>query len=185
MHTFEFVDDNPMINFSLKLIKTSIFEDIPMLMTSFHQSSMTVQHWMECYNIKGEPDDDGSHDINILEFKGTRVVQGSCISSKNFLKPLKIKKVNIGSQENPKFSNIRYYWDDETIGNIIDLLHEFQYLFPTKFTEMNGIVWDLAEMKILLKPDAKPIKKRPYRLNTRYKDKVKEYLDRILDAGIN
>ena len=46
---------------------------------------------------------------------------------------LKIKKVNIGSSENPKFANIGDYWDDETMGKITNLLHEYKYLFPTKF----------------------------------------------------
>ena len=55
------------------------------------------------------------------------------ISSNQFLNPLKTKKVNIGSRENPKLSNIRDYWDDQTFGRIIDLMHEFQDLFPTKF----------------------------------------------------
>ena len=61
---------------------------------------------------------------------------------------MKIKKVNIGSHENPKFANIGDYWDDETMGNIIDPLHEFQDLFPTKFSEMKGIVGHLGEMEI-------------------------------------
>ena len=65
--------------------------------------------------------------------------------------PLKIKKVNIGTEENPKFSNIGDSWDEETMVKITDLLHEFQYLFPTKFSEMKGILGDLGEMKILLK----------------------------------
>ena len=60
--------------------------------------------------------------------------EGLGISSDQFLSPLKIKKVNIGSPENPKFANIKDYWDDETIGKITDLLHEFQNLFPTKFS---------------------------------------------------
>ena len=41
------------------------------------------------------------------------------------MNPLKIKKVNIGSLENPKFDNIIDQLDDVTIGNIIDLSHEF------------------------------------------------------------
>ena len=49
---------------------------------------------------------------------------------------------------------------------------------------MKGIVGDLGEMKIPLRPDAKPSKQRPYRLNPRYKEKVKVELDRMLDAGI-
>ena len=53
--------------------------------------------------------------------------------------------------------NIGDYWDEETMGNITDLFHEFQDLFPTKFSEMKGILGDLGEMKIPLKLDAKPV----------------------------
>ena len=42
---------------------------------------------------------------------------------------------------------------------------------------MKGIVGDLDEMKILLKPDAKLVKQQPYRLNPRYKEKVKDEFD--------
>ena len=83
-----------------------------------------------------------------------------------------------------KFSNIKEYWDDETIEKITELLHEFRDLFPTKFSEMKGIVRDLREMKIPLNPNAKPIKQRQYQLNPRYKEKVKIELDRMIDAGI-
>ena len=67
---------------------------------------------------------------------------------------------------------------------ITDLLHEFQDLFPTKFSKMKGILGDPGEMKIPLKPDAKPVRQRPYCLNLRYKKKVKDELHRMLDAGI-
>ena len=49
--------------------------------------------------------------------------------------------------------------------NIIDLLHEFQDLFPRKLLEMKGILGDLREMKIPLKVDAKLVRQRPYSLN--------------------
>lgn len=39
-------------------------------------------------------------------------------------------------------------------------------------------------MKITLKLDAKPVKQCPYRLNLKYKEKVREELDKILVAGI-
>ena len=42
----------------------------------------------------------------------------------------------------------------------------------------------MREMKIPLKPNAKPVKQQPYRLNTRYKEKLKDDLDRMLDTGI-
>ena len=42
---------------------------------------------------------------------------------------------------------------------------------------MKGIVDDLNEMKIRLRPDAKPVKQQPYKLNPQYKEKVKDELD--------
>ena len=98
----------------------------------------------------GEPDEDDLWDTNILEYEGTCVVEGLGISSNQFLNRLKTKKVNVGSWENPNFINIGYYLDDETIGKITDLMHEFQDLLPTKLSNMKGIVEDLEEMKIPL-----------------------------------
>ena len=66
------------------------------------------------------------------------------------------------------------------MAKITDLLHEFQYLFPMKFSEMKWILGELGEMKIPLKLDAKPVRKRLYRLNLRYKVRVKFELDRVL-----
>ena len=73
--------------------------------------------------MAGDPNDDLTN-TNILESEGTHEVEGSGISSDQFLKPLKIKKVNMGSPENPKFANIGDYWDEEIVMKIMDLLHE-------------------------------------------------------------
>ena len=104
---------------------------------------------MAFYNLAGDPDNDLAN-INIPESEGTHEVEGSGISSDQFLQSLKIKKVNIGSSDNPKFANIGDYWDEETVVKIMDLLHEYQDLFRTNFSEMKGIVGDLGEMKIPL-----------------------------------
>ena len=105
----------------------------------------------------GEPDDD-STSINILDSEVMCEVEGSGISSDQFLKVLKIKKVSIGSPENSNFSSIGYYWDEEIVVKIKELLHEYHDLFPTNFSEMKGIVSDLGEMKIPLRPNVEPIK---------------------------
>jgi len=49
---------------------------------------------------------------------------------------------------------------------------------------MKGIVGELVEMKIPLKPYAKPIRQRPYILNPNYVEKVKAELDRMIEVGI-
>ena len=70
------------------------------------------------------------------------------------------------------------------MGKITDLLHEFQDLFPTKFSKVEGIVRDIDEMKIPLSIDAKPVKQLPYILNPRYKEKIKAGKDRMLEACV-
>ena len=92
---------------------------------------------MACYNLAGDPNDDPTN-INIPNLEGKHEVEGSGIWSDHFLKPLQIKKGNIGSSKNLKFANIGYYWDDKTLSKIKDLLHEFQDLFATNFSEMKG-----------------------------------------------
>jgi hypothetical protein len=49
---------------------------------------------------------------------------------------------------------------------------------------MKGIKGPMGEMRIPLKPDMKPVKQRPYRLNLKYKEKLKIELDKILEVGI-
>jgi hypothetical protein len=49
---------------------------------------------------------------------------------------------------------------------------------------MKGRAEDLGEMKIPFKPGANPVRQRPYRLNTMYKEKVKDKIDNMLNTII-
>ena len=121
---------------------------------------------MECYNVSHEPeDDDELWNINIIVTEGSRDVTALDILTNAMNQPLKIIQVNIETEENPKFASIGDYKDKETMEKIMDLLHEFQDMFPTKFYEMKWILGDLGQMKIPLKPDVKSVRKRLYRLN--------------------
>ena len=42
----------------------------------------------------------------------------------------------------------------------------------------------MGEMKIDIKPDVRPVKKRPYKLAHEYKEIVKKDIDNMLSAGI-
>ena len=79
-------------------------------------------------------DDDELQNINIPETEGSRDVASPDVSTDPMTQLLKIKKVNIGTNKNPKFTNVGDYWDEETMAKITYLLHEFQYLFLTKFS---------------------------------------------------
>jgi len=43
----------------------------------------------------------------------------------DYTKPLKTRKVNIETEEEPKFYSIGYYWDEETVGKVVDLLRDY------------------------------------------------------------
>jgi len=71
-----------------------------------------------------------------------------------------------------------------TIDKVVELLREYQDLFPTKFSELKRIIGDLGVMKIMLKLDTKLIKKRPDRHNLKYKERVHLELDKMLVSRI-
>jgi hypothetical protein len=72
--------------------------------------------------------------IQIKEAEGEREVEGRNLESKVITALIKVKKVNIGTVENPKMASIGDYWDEQIVESIIELLHEYNDLFPTKFT---------------------------------------------------
>jgi hypothetical protein len=122
--------------------------------------------------------------VNIAETEGQRDVEGPRVELPFIGQPINIKNINIVTKQTLNIENVGYYWDVATIDKIIELLHEYQDLFPTKFTDMKIIKGPMGEMRITLKPNARPFKQRPYILNLKYKEKVKIEINRMLEAGI-
>jgi hypothetical protein len=183
--TFLVESHHPTIDQALQVIRHKFFEEAPNLPIGKeeYEWATPLQKLQGCYNINVDEYDD-PRNVNIAENEGQRDIEGPGVELPFIGQPIKIKKVNIGMDQEPKLANVGDYWDDATIDKITKLLHEYQDLFPTKFTDMKGIKWPMGEMKILLKLDARPVKQRPYRLNPKYKQKVGIELDGMLEAGI-
>ena len=113
---------------------------------------------MECYKLEEEKEDDEPHHTNILELEGSCEVQGPKLELPEIIDKLKTKKVNIGTEAEPKLASIGDYWDEEIMGHITDLLKQYQDLFPTKFIEMKGILGDMGVMRIPLKEGVKLVR---------------------------
>ena len=61
---------------------------------------------MTCYNVSGEPDDeDNPRAVDILDSKESRDIRSPEGPGDKFKKPLKLKKVNIGTIEDPKLAS--------------------------------------------------------------------------------
>jgi hypothetical protein len=48
-------------------------------------------------------------------------------------------------EETPKMAIIGDYWDQEIVTQVVDLLKEYEDLFPRSFLEMKGIVGSLEK----------------------------------------
>ena len=110
---------------------------------------------LACYNVKAIDDEDDSHNINILKCQGSREVRDPEIEDLDIMEQLKIKQLNIKIKEESKYAMLGDYWDDAMVYKVTELLHEYQDLFPTKFTDLKGIINDLGVMKITLNLDMK------------------------------
>ncbi|KAH9326524.1 hypothetical protein KI387_006702, partial [Taxus chinensis] len=99
-------------------------------------------------------------------------------------KPMKTKKVNIGSDVEPKEAITGDYWLDYEVSKILEILWDYQDLFPRGYHELKGVHESLWEMKINLKEGACPVRKRPYRMNPNLHEKVKEEIEKMLKSGI-
>jgi hypothetical protein len=90
---------------------------------------------LSCYYVEEEaPDEEDPHDIQIEEVEGKIYVKRPPIESEVIFVPIKIKKVNIGTNKHPKMASIGDYWDEPIVDSITELLCKYGDLFPTTFT---------------------------------------------------
>ena len=148
--TFEFESEYPGIGDALEVIRTKKIQDGPLPLYNQLDWVAQVKNVLECYNLAVDEDEE-PHNVNIPESQGSHEVQGLKLEVPEIDENFKIKKINIGTEADPKFASIGYYWDDEIVGHIANLLQEYQDLFPTKFTKMKGILGDMGVMRIPLK----------------------------------
>jgi hypothetical protein len=183
--TLLFESQYPTVDQALQIIRHKVFEVAPSLPLEQEEDELTapLQKLQGCYNINANEEDD-PRKVNIFKIEGQRDIEGPGIELPFIRQTIKIKNVNIGIEKTSKLANVGDYWDATTVDKITELLHEYQDLFPTKFIDMKGIKRPMGDMRIPLKLDARLVKQRTYRLNPKYKEKVKIELDRMLEAGI-
>lgn len=157
---FNFEDVFESIDEALQEGKTTIFI-IPRDPLELIQPNWSTQrcHALECYNVTIEGDDEDPRNINIPEAEDHHEFEGPPIENPDITMPLKTRQVNIGMEVEPKFPKSGDYRDDATVDEVVELIHEYQDLFPTKFSDLKGIIGDFWVMKITLKPNVKLLRK--------------------------
>jgi hypothetical protein len=92
-----------------------------------------------------------------------------------------VKNLNLGTPEDPKLVKIA-----KDLGKyeekVKELLLKFKDVFAFTYKDMKGIPPHICEHKIELQPEAKPVRQMRYRMNPNYAAKVKEEIDKYLEA---
>ena len=76
---------------------------------------------------------------------------------------IKTKELDISNDDRPKMEKNGDYWNEEQTIEIVKLLKEFQDVFSRDYKYLKGLVHEMGEMKIDIKPDVRPVKK--YHIN--------------------
>ena len=100
--------------------------------------NQSIYYW----KVNGDdfPQEEAPNNLQMKEI-GVHSVQDK-VSISNLLEYqqlMKTKKQNIGTKDNPKMVIIGDYWDDEIVTQLVDILKEYEDLFPKSFSDMKGI----------------------------------------------
>jgi hypothetical protein len=69
-----------------------------------------MKELLSCYHVQEEAlDEYDPHNIYITKVEGQRGVEDPPLESKVFVVPIRVKKVNIGTNENPKMASTGGY----------------------------------------------------------------------------
>ena len=110
-------------------------------------------HAVEYYNLAIDEDDD-PRNTDIPESEGHCDVHRSTVGAPEVTQPLKTWTVNIGSEDQPKYATGGDYWDEDTVSEATQLIHEYRDLCLINFLEIKGIIKAVDD--ILLLVEARP-----------------------------
>ena len=77
---------------------------------------------------------------------------------------IKMKEFNISNDGRPNMAKIGDYGSKKQTIEIVNLLKEYQDVFSHYYKYLKGLVKEMREMKIDIMLNAKPMKKRSYKL---------------------
>ncbi|KAL2623708.1 hypothetical protein R1flu_003913 [Riccia fluitans] len=90
-------------------------------------------------------------------------------------------KVNVGTKARPKVVRTGATLSPQEKQQYVNLLREFEDVLAADYKDTKGIPPEIAERRIDLLPNTRPIRSQRYRLNPNYATRVKE-LDKLLEA---
>jgi hypothetical protein len=99
-----------------------------------------------------------------------------------FIANEQLNKLNLGIIEEPRIMLVSITLPKQFQLKVKQLLTELKDVFAWNYMELKRIPKPICEHKIELIADARPIKQHAYQMNLNYAQRVREDLDKLLDA---
>ena len=94
-----------------------------------------------------------------------------------------LEKIDLGDGTIPRPTFVNKNLSVEFKADLIKLLKEYIDCFAWEYFEMPGLSRDLVEHRLPIKAGFKPYKQPARRFNSSIYDRIKEEINRLLDAG--
>jgi len=91
--------------------------------------------------------------------------------------------MNLGTKENPKIIKVYTKMTKVEFKYWFSFFKRHKSSFTWSYTNLKGVPPEICEHKIVLEPDAKPVRQRQYKMNLKYSLMVKEEIDKLLACG--
>ena len=141
-----------------------------------------IARWMNNYAIYQisamEPELDN---IDLLEFvTGSELDEPLC--TPELIDPV-CQEINLGTKDHPQSVKVYDGIQGQELQNWTEFIRKHKSAFAWTYADLGGIPAEIAEHRIVLEEDARPIWQRQHRLNQKYSLMVKEELDKLLRVG--
>ena len=122
-------------------------------------------------------------DIEVDETPAREKVKKLKIASWTLPESEQLRKINLGTEEEPQYLKINAAISPEQAIEAEALFREFKDVFAWTYKDLKGIPPSIAQHRIELEKDIPPSHQARYRMNPNYASIVKQDLDKLLQAG--
>jgi hypothetical protein len=96
---------------------------------------------------------------------------------------VQIETINLGTEEEPRLIKVAAIPNKEERRRWVQFLQEYESVFAWSYRDMPGLDPEIAKHTLPIKPDCKPVKQKLRRMKPELATKVKEEIDKQLEAG--
>jgi hypothetical protein len=96
---------------------------------------------------------------------------------------VQVETINLGTEEEPRLIKVAAIPNEEERRRWVQFLREYESVFAWSYRDMLGLDPEIAKHTLPIKPGYKPVKQKLRRMKLELTTKVKDEIDKQLEAG--